>query len=180
MKAAAETPMPMAAAEAPPALPEKSEPAAMGEKTPRRSIAAAIGWMLFALTTSLLGVGIFAQAEIMARFPETRAIYQALQFPVPQPGEGLELVAPATARGLADGAPALLVTGQVRNASDLPRNVPAMRAVLRDAGGAEVAGWEFTAELARLEPGAQTAFATQLPNPPAGASQLQIVFLDKY
>ena len=41
------------------------------------------------LTVSAIGVGVFAQGEIMARFPETRAIYQALQFPVPLAGEGL-------------------------------------------------------------------------------------------
>jgi predicted Zn finger-like uncharacterized protein len=146
----------------------------------RRSIAAAIGWLLFALTTSVLGAGIFAQTEIMARFPETRAIYQALQFPVPLPGEGLEVVSPVPTRGTLDGAPALLVTGRVRNATDLPRNVPQMRAVLRDANGTEVASWEFAAEIARLEPGEETAFATHLPSPPADANQLQIVFLDKY
>jgi hypothetical protein len=96
------------------------------------------------------------------------------------PGEGLEVVSPVPTRGTLDGAPALLVTGRVRNATDLPRNVPQMRAVLRDANGAEVAGWEFAAEIARLEPGEETNFATQLPNPPADANQLQILFLDKY
>ncbi len=163
-------------------MPAALKPAdAMATPAPkRRSIAAAIGWLLFALTTSVLGVGIFAQTEIMARFPETRPIYQALQFAVPLPGEGLEVVAPVPTRGTLDGAPALLVTGRVRNATDLPRNVPQMRAVLRDASGTEVAGWEFAAEIARLEPGAEAMFATQLANPPAGANQLQILFLDKY
>lgn len=163
-------------------MPAALKPAeeAIAPSPKRRSIAAAIGWLLFALTTSVLGVGIFAQTEIMARFPETRPIYQALQFQVPLPGEGLEVVSPVPTRGTLDGAPALLVTGRVRNATDLPRNVPQMRAVLRDAGGNEVAGWEFAAEIARLEPGAEAMFATQLANPPANANQLQIVFLDKY
>ena len=147
---------------------------------PRRSIAAAIGWLLFALTVSAIGVGVFGQSEIMARFPETRAIYQALQFPVPLPGEGLELVAPAAARGTHDGAPALVITGRVRNATDLARAVPHMRAILRDAAGADVAAWDFAAEIARLEPGAEAMFQSHLANPPAGANQLQIVFLDKY
>jgi len=163
-------------------MPAALKPAneAMAPTPRRRSIAAALGWLLFALTTSVLGVGIFAQTEIMARFPETRPIYQALQFPVPLPGEGLEVVSPIPTRGTLEGAPALLVTGRVRNATDLPRNVPQMRAVLRDASGTEVAGWEFAAEIARLEPGAEAMFATQLANPPANANQLQIVFLDKY
>ena len=153
---------------------------AMAAAPKRRSIAAAIGWMLFAITTSSIGVGIFAQTEIMARFPETRPIYQALHFAVPLPGEGLEVVSPVPTRGTLEGAPALLVTGRVRNATDLPRNVPQMRAVLRNASGNEVAAWEFAAENARLEPGAEAMFATQLANPPADANQLQIVFLDKY
>jgi predicted Zn finger-like uncharacterized protein len=149
-------------------------------KPARRSIAAAIGWLLFALTVSAIGVGVFAQSEIMARFPETRAIYQALQFPVPLAGEGLELVAPAASRGNHEGAPALLIAGRVRNATDLPRNVPHLRAILRDGNGVEVAAWEFAAEIARLAPGAEATFQSQLTNPPAGANQLQIVFLDKY
>jgi predicted Zn finger-like uncharacterized protein len=149
-------------------------------KPARRSIAAAVGWLLFALTVSAIGVGVFAQGEIMARFPETRAIYQALQFPVPLAGEGLELVAPTAARGNHEGAPALLIAGRVRNATDLARNVPHLRAILRGGDGVEVAAWDFAAEIARLAPGAEAAFQSQLANPPTGANQLQIVFLDKY
>jgi|GEM_PF-479297 len=156
---------------------DKDEPKA---SAPRRSIAAAIGWLLFALTVSAIGVGVFGQSEIMARFPESRAVYQALQFPVPLPGEGLELVAPAAIRGTQDGAPALVITGRVRNATDLARAVPQMRAILRDAAGADVASWDFAAEIARLEPGAEAMFQSHLANPPAGANQLQIVFLDRY
>jgi hypothetical protein len=147
---------------------------------PRRRIAAAIGWLLFALTTTAIGAGYFAQGEIMARFPQTRAIYQALHLPVPQPGDGLEVVAPTPALATVDGTPTLAVTGRVRNTGDMARAVPAMRVSLRDADGKEVAGWDFKAAEKRLEPGAETEFSTALPNPPSGASQLQILFLESF
>jgi hypothetical protein len=147
---------------------------------PRRRIAAAIGWLLFALTTGVIGAGYFAQGEIMARFPQTRAIYQALHLPVPQPGDGLEVVAPTPSLSTVDGTPTFTVTGKVRNVGDMARAVPAMRVSLRDAEGKEVAGWEFAAAEKRLEPGAETEFSTALPNPPSGASQLQILFLENF
>lgn len=149
-------------------------------RAPRRRIAAAIGWLLFALTTSAIGAGYFAQGEIMARFPQTRAIYQALHLPVPQPGDGLEVVAPTPALDTVDGTPTLAVTGRVRNTGDMARAVPAMRVSLRDTDGKEIAGWDFEAAEKRLEPGAETEFSTALPNPPSGASQLQILFLESY
>ena len=62
----------------------------------------------------------------------------------------------------------------------MARAVPAMRVSLRDTDGKEIAGWDFEAAEKRLEPGAETEFSTALPNPPAGASQLQILFLESY
>ncbi|MBI3506340.1 MAG: zinc-ribbon domain-containing protein [Proteobacteria bacterium] len=160
-----------------------SKPASDKEGTehrPHRSIAAVIGWLLFALTTTLIGVAVFAQGEIMARFPEARPIYQALHFPIPQPGEGLEVVQPTPARIVVDGTPTLAISGKIRNVGDLARAVPTLRASLRDGEGKEVAGWEFQAEAQRLEPGSESEFRTTLANPPAGASQLQILFLEAY
>jgi predicted Zn finger-like uncharacterized protein len=145
-------------------------------KPARRSIAAAVGWLLFALTVSAIGVGVFAQGEIMARFPETRAIYQAMHFPIPPPGEGLEVIEPMPARILVDGTPTLEISGRIRNTGDMARPVPGLRASLRDADGKEIATWEFSAEEPRLEPGAETAFRTTLANPPTVPGKLDIVF----
>lgn len=163
-------------------VPAKPEPeAAMaGETAPRRSIAAVLGWLLFALTTTAIGVGVFAQAEIMARFPQTRQAYQTLRFPVPPPGDGLAVETAAPARIEVDGKPTLEISGKVRNTGGLSRPIPTLRAVLRDGAGKEVATWEFKAEAARVEPGADVAFRTTLAEPPAGASQLQILFLETY
>ncbi len=151
-----------------------------GMAAPRRSIAAVFGWLLFALTTTLIGAGVFAQGEIMARFPQTRAIYQALHFPIPQPGEGLDVVEPTPARIVVDGTPTLQISGRIRNTGDMARPIPRLRATLRDADGKEIADWEFGAEEHRLEPGAEVAFRTTLANPPAGPSRIQIVFLEAY
>lgn len=151
-----------------------------GDGHPRRSIAAVIGWLLFALATTLLGMAFFAQGEIMARFPQTRAIYQAMHFKVPPPGEGLEVLDPAPARILVDGTPTLQITGRIRNTGDMARPVPGLRATLRDADGKEIAGWDFGADEPRLEPGAETAFRTTLADPPTVPGKLDIVFREAF
>jgi hypothetical protein len=157
-----------------------AEPEAMAEAAPRRSIAAALGWLLFALTTTAIGVGVFAQGEIMARFPQTRPVYQTLRFPVPPPGDGLAVETAAPARTEADGKPMLEIAGKIRNPGGLSRPIPTLRAVLRDGEGKDVAAWDFKAEAPRVEPGSEVAFRTTLADPPAGASQLQILFLEMY
>jgi hypothetical protein len=103
-----------------------------------------------------------------------------MQFPVPPSGEGLEVIEPVPARILVDSTPTLQISGRIRNTGDMARTVPGLRASLRDADGKEIAGWEFSAEEPRLEPGAETAFRTTLANPPAVPGKLDIVFREAF
>lgn len=146
----------------------------------KRSIAAAIGWLLLLLTVAGLGVAVFAQGEIMARFPETRAIYQAFRFPVPPPGEGLEVVVAAPTRGSSAGTPTMEVRGKVRNATDATRALPVLRAALVDERGTALAQQDLQLDVARLEPGEEAEFAVVFPNPPPAAQSLTIVFLNRF
>jgi predicted Zn finger-like uncharacterized protein len=146
----------------------------------KRSIAAAIGWLLLLLTVAGLGVAVFAQGEIMARFPETRAIYQAFRFPVPPPGEGLEVVVATTTRGSSAGTPTMEVRGKVRNVADSARAVPALRAALIDERGTAQAQEDVKLDVARLDPGEETEFAVVFANPPPSAQSLTIVFVNRH
>ena len=162
-----------------PAKPE-TMPAVAGEAGPRRSIAAVFGWLLFALTVGAIAFAVFAQGEIMAAYPQSRAIYQMLRFPVPAPGDGLEVVTAPPTRAVVDGKTVLEIAGTIRNTGEHPRPVPAMRAQLRDAGGKDVATWDFKADAARVRPGAEVTFKTTLADPPAVAGQLTILFVEEF
>jgi hypothetical protein len=158
-----------------PAKPAK--PSASGRK---RSIAASLGWLLLLLAIAGLGVAVFAQGEIMARFPETRALYQAFRFPVPPPGEGLEVAVETPMRGSSAGTPTMEVRGKVRNAADGARAVPVLRASLVDETGRPVAQQDVKLDAERLDPGEEAVFALVFPDPPAAAQNLTIVFLNRF
>ena len=188
----AEPPMPMAAPAAldmtPDGVAETVAPAEDKPKRPakpaaaegKRSVAAIIGWLLLLLTVAGLGAAIFAQGEIMARLPETRAIYQAFRFPVPPPGEGLEVVVAAPERGSSAGTPTMAVRGKVRNAAEGARALPVLRAALVDERGTPLVQEDVRLDMRLLEPGAEAEFEIVFADPPAAAQNLTIVFLNRY
>jgi hypothetical protein len=147
---------------------------------PKRSIAAAIGWLLLLLTAAGIGGAVFAQAEIMSLVPETRAIYRAFRFEVPPPGEGLEVAAPTAMRGSVAGTPTMEVRGKVRNGAARALPVPVLRVSLVDDKGAAVAERDLTLDATRLEPGEEAEFIVVFENPAPAAQSLTINFQDKY
>jgi predicted Zn finger-like uncharacterized protein len=167
----------VAPAEEKPKRPAKPvKPSAEG----KRSIAAVIGWLLLLLTVAGLGAAVFAQGEIMARFPETREIYRSFRFPVPPPGDGFELTLSTPASGSSAGTPTQESRGKVRNTTETPRTLPGLRAALIDERGAVLAQQEVQLDVKRLEPGEETEFAIVFPNPPPGVRNMTIQFLERF
>jgi hypothetical protein len=68
------------------------------------------------------------------------------------------------------------VTGAVRNVRDEPVAAPPIRLTLLDRSGKEVATLVADALNARVPPGAVRYFAITLPDPPAGAQELEVRF----
>jgi hypothetical protein len=162
---------------------DKPKKPAKSVKTPRenkRSIAAVLGWLLLLLTIAGLGVAVFAQGEIMARYPETRAIYHAFRFPVPPPGEGLQIALVPAVRGSSAGTPTMAVRGKVRNGSDTARAVPFMRVALLDERSAALVQEDVKPDAARLEPGEEVEFSVVFQNPPAAVLNVSIIFIDRF
>jgi predicted Zn finger-like uncharacterized protein len=146
----------------------------------KRSIAAIVGWVLLLLTVAGLGVAVFAQNEIMARFPETREIYRSFRFPVPPPGEGFDPSIAALTTGSSAGTPTMEARGKVRNRSDIARALPVLRATLIDERGTALAQQDIRLDVDRLEPGEEAEFTIVFPNPPAGAKNLAVILIDRY
>jgi hypothetical protein len=72
---------------------------------------------------------------------------------------------------------ALIVRGEIRNTSTVNRNVPRLKAILRNSYGATLKTWTFTADQKRLEPGRAASFLTRVENPSSEATALNIDFV---
>jgi hypothetical protein len=70
----------------------------------------------------------------------------------------------------------MLIQSQIRNDTDTMQSVPVIRAVLLDAGGAELQSTPYTPEAALLVPGESLSFTYQIPNPGPNADWVTINF----
>jgi hypothetical protein len=68
------------------------------------------------------------------------------------------------------------VTGSIRNVNKVPTEAPPMRFSLLDKSGKPLASLLAQPLNARIPPGATRYFAVSLPDPPAGAHQLDVAF----
>ncbi len=113
--------------------------------------------------------------RIVARWPESKAWYQAVGISVNLPLDGLEIVAHMK-RLSESGVGVIVVSGDVFNTSDRSVAVPRLRGVFRDAAKQELASWTFRPAGDRLLPGGSIPFSDRYENPPEGAVDLVVVF----
>jgi hypothetical protein len=154
----------------------RAPPTRAEARTPRR-FGALIGWVLFVLVLIALGAAVWKREQVMAAFPQTRTIFHSFGFNVPSPADGLDLVSPQltwTRNAAPDNQPLLVVQGVVRNVSTGPREIPPLRAILRD-GTVEVQSWTFAAAAPRVEAGAEVPYRFEIRTPPNGTT-IAVVF----
>ena len=77
---------------------------------------------------------------------------------------------------LESGNELLTVYGRVLNNSDEPQRVPPIKAELVDAQGRVVYGWDISAPVSELAPGASTNFNSAVMDVPRGARRLRLNF----
>jgi predicted Zn finger-like uncharacterized protein len=148
-------------------------------EAPKRSIAAAIGWILLLVTIVGLGLAVQMRADVVAAFPQSRAVFQAFRLDVPAPGAGLTVTVQPPVRGSSAGTPTMEVSGKLRNASASSQSVPILRVSLIDEKGASVADRDLTLDATSLESGEETAFTVVFENPPPAAQNLVITLHDR-
>lgn len=151
----------------------------MTTQSPAKRGGLLIGWLALVIVVAGALAGLwFGQAMIMERWPATAKLYGLLGLGSPEaPGEGLTLQDVKTETIDDQGIPTLVVTGKIVNTSAIPRDVPKMRAALRDGASQELQHWVFEVEAKRLLPGESLAFETRAQNPPQDAKGLSIVFI---
>jgi predicted Zn finger-like uncharacterized protein len=162
-----------AAAPRPMAVPMQAEPLR------RRRIGVAVGWAIFLLVLVGLAVGgVTARERIVERWPPAAKLYSMLGLAVEAPGAGLELRKVTPSRTVEDGKPALVIAGEIANVSNVARDVPKLKVVLRDKDEHVLQTWSITATEERLLPGASVPFRTTVASPSEAATGVVVTFAD--
>jgi predicted Zn finger-like uncharacterized protein len=120
------------------------------------------------------GAIVLLRQQVAGMFPGTAPIFAAIGLPVNTIGLVLQDV--KSKPMLQGGRPVWSVTGAVRNVRDEPVAAPPIRLSLLDKSGKEVATLVADALNARVPPGAVRYFAITMPDPPAGAEELEVRF----
>ncbi len=139
-----------------------------------------IGWLLLLLVLVMLVGGAYvARNNIVAQWPASAALYQALRIDVETPNKlGLEIHDLRTRSVLQDGVTTLTVTGVIRNVTDTPHPLPRIRIALIDAEGQSVYSWTTTVEEPQVMPWGQVEFSSSMNEPPAEAKNVKVDLID--
>jgi hypothetical protein len=144
----------------------------------RRSGGAALAWglTLAAILAGLAYAAIVERDRIVAFAPATAEFYALAGFAVNDNGIGLEFRNVTTSRETANGLPALVISGEVRNVSSVARAVPKVVVVLRDKGDRALQDVTVPMSPARLAPGESMPFHTSITQPAEAASGVVVTF----
>jgi predicted Zn finger-like uncharacterized protein len=119
------------------------------------------------------------RTSLVETWPPMALLYDSIGLHVPVAGEGLEL-RNVYAQNRAEGSiQILVVAGEIMNATEEMRSLPALRGSVLDDQGQELQGWLFTAEKQLLPPGEAVAFTSEFAAPPPGAAQVNVAFTDE-
>lgn len=137
------------------------------------------GWAAAGLfvVAALAGLAL-ARNAIVANWPSTVAIYDAVGLPIQAPqAQGLRIVDVESERVQEGERTILLVRGAVENITDKGRRLPPLRAVLADESGSELHQWPVAALARVLDGGQSTPFESWLEDPPEGAARVSVGFV---
>lgn len=143
-----------------------------GNKKSSRGAMIAAG--VVAALVVVAGTAVLLRAQIAGMVPGAAPIFAAIGLPVNTLGLGIEgVVAKET---FVAGRPVLAVTGAIRSTADEPAMAPPIRISLLDKSGKALTTLVAEPLNAKVPPGAKRYFAVNLPDPPAGAHELEIAF----
>jgi predicted Zn finger-like uncharacterized protein len=133
-----------------------------------------IGVLVLGLLAAGAGTVATLREQVAGMVPGAAPLFAAVGLPVNTLGLAFEGV--AWKPTFLAGRPVMAVTGAIRNVTDAPIDAPAVRVSLLDGKKAVLAAYELSVTNARVPPGGLRYFAWNLPDPPAGASNLEIGF----
>ena len=133
-----------------------------------------IGVTALGLLAAGAGAIVALREQVAGMVPGTASLFAAIGLPVNTLGLAFEGV--AWKPTFLAGRPVMAVTGAIRNVTKAPIDAPPVRVSLLDKEKAVLAAYELTVTNARVPPGGVRYFAWNLPDPPAGADNLEIGF----
>jgi predicted Zn finger-like uncharacterized protein len=135
------------------------------------------GWAGLAACVLLVGAGAVAGRDwVVARMPAAERLYGAVGLAAAAPGSGLEFRRIEPSRTTEEGQPALVIEGELANVSGGVRDVPKLRAILRDKADRELQSWSFAPPRGQLAPGESLTFRTSIVRPSDGTAGIVVTF----
>jgi predicted Zn finger-like uncharacterized protein len=132
------------------------------------------GWAgVAACLVAVLGAAFVFRIDVVDAWPRAAGAYAAVGVEVDPVGLAVEALQAELIEE--DGAPVLVVEGQVRNVARSVRDTVPLTAVVRDASGAVLAEWSLALESLQLDAGAAERFRTTFPAPPEGGARVDVV-----
>jgi predicted Zn finger-like uncharacterized protein len=138
-----------------------------------RLAAEGAGWAGVAacLAVVLTGAVLF-RVDVVETWPRAAGAYATVGLQVNP--SGLEVAGLDAQMRDEDGAPVLVVEGEVRNVAGRERPVAPLRAQVLAEDGSVLAEWSVVLESAALEPGGAERFRTTFPAPPERGARVEV------
>jgi predicted Zn finger-like uncharacterized protein len=134
-----------------------------------------VGWLALAGMIFLIGWTCFRfRDQITTLWPQSSSLFAT--FGVAVNVRDIAIDDWSYHREMENGAPVMVVTGRLVNRSSRELTVPLVRVSLTDDNQRELYHWTKSPPQATLKPGQSLSFSMRLPNPPQGASHLQLRF----
>lgn len=143
----------------------------------RRNFRRIGGVALLSGAVAMIAIFVLFRDGLVKQSPDLASLYQMVGLDVNL--RGLEFRNLRTFTEIEDGKRVLVVEGSIKNLKQDTTSVPAVRLSIRSADEQEVYAWTVeprTQALAGLD---ETRFRTILADPPTGASDLQVRFIDR-
>jgi predicted Zn finger-like uncharacterized protein len=139
-----------------------------------RVAAEGAGWAGVAACMAIVLTGaVVFRVDVVETWPRAAGAYAAVGLDVNP--MGLEVFELEAHMAEEDGAPVLVVEGEVRNVTGRDRPAPPLRAQVLDADGAVLAQWAVILESPSFAAGAAERFRTAFPAPPEGGARVEVV-----
>lgn len=176
--ARAPEPEPEPAPEPKPSLREKPHAAIRAREDAKRRkarlAAEGAGWAGVAACLAIVLAGaVLFRIDVVETWPRAAGAYAAVGLPVNP--IGLEVTGLDARLEEEDGAPVLIVEGEVRNVAGRERSAPPLRAQVLSTDGAVLAEWSVMLESTSFEAGGAERFRTTFPAPPDAAARVEVV-----
>lgn len=158
-----------------PELPKAFRARQQQKRKMREAAVAGVVWGgLAASFAALLGAAYLFRVDVVKLYPSTAGAYAAVGVPVNPTGLEFEKI---KADPAADGLPAVVVSGLVRNVETEVAAVPPVLVALLDKGGKRLSTRVVKLSSASIAPGKALSFSVALADPDATTATVEATFL---